>query len=252
MATPAFFTAALSVALEQGQATAQDILAFATPEVIAASLPRPLWTRLLTAALGAPGLAPADVVDTVGIANLCEHVPAPILWRCLATIAERSLAGTTPGTERPSSRGLRTPPPPAVIAPPPAAAVAPAPPPAVIAPAAPPPVVPAAPPPIMPPSPAAAERGRAAADAEVDSALESLELGDEPRPYRPPSMSSGRPMAGASSRRPQRRSVAPEPIVPSTTAAPDESTRASARELDVLDEQLVEWSPGEETKNGPT
>lgn len=241
MATPAFFTAALSAALEQGQATAQDVLAFATPEVIAASLPRPLWTRLLTAALGAPGLASADVVDTVGIANLCEHVPAPILWRCLASIADRSLAGATPGTDQSSPRGLRTPPPPAVTTPPP--------PPIAVTPT---PVVPAPPPPIMSPSPAAAERGRAAADAEVDSALESLELGDEPRPYRPPSMSSGRPMAGASSRRPQRRSVAPEPITPSATAAPDESTRASARELDVLDEQLVEWSPGEETKNGPT
>ena len=243
MATPAFFTAALSTALEQGQATAQDLLAFVTPDVLSVHLPRPLWTRLLTSSLGAPALSPAEVVDTLGIPNLCEHVPAPILWRCLATIASRSLDGAVAApADRPSGRSGRTaPPPPAVSAPPPSAASS------AGSAAAPTPGASASPPPIMPPSPAAV---RAQADAEVDSALESLELGDEPRGYRPPSLSSSRPSAGASSRRPQRRSVAPE--APAATAAPDESTRASAREIDVLDEQLVEWSANDEPKGGTT
>lgn len=239
MATPAFFTVALSTALEQGLATAEDVLAFATPEVLSTHVPRPLWARLLTASLGTPGLTAADVVDTLGVANIATHVPGPILWACVQTIGQRALDGAEPTAPRAAARSVR-----AAVPPPPAAPAVAAP-----APVAPPPEPVVAPPPIMPPSPAAA--ARAQADVEVDSALESLELGDDAPAYRPPPAPPGqasRALAGASSRRPQRRSVAPEP----GPAAPEpDASRASSRDLDVLDEQLVEWNANEETKGGP-
>ncbi len=233
MATPAFFTVALSTALEQGLATAEDVLAFATTDVLSTHVPRPLWARLLTSSLGTPGLSAADVVDTLGVANICTHVPAPILWSCVQTIGARALESGE--VNAPPVRSVR-------------AAVPPAPAPIV---AAPPPVEPVAapPPPIMPPSPAAA--ARAQVDVEVDSALDSLELGDDAPAYRPPPAPPGqasRALAGASSRRPQRRSVAPEP---GPAAAEPDASRASSRDLDVLDEQLVEWNANEETKGGP-
>jgi hypothetical protein len=95
-----FFIAALSSALELGIATPDDVIEFATSEVLAAHLPRPLWARLLTACIGAPRVDAQLVVDTVGVANLCEHVPSPIIWSCLAKVGARSLGGDVPAKPR--------------------------------------------------------------------------------------------------------------------------------------------------------
>ena len=98
MNVKAFFTAALGGALELGVGSPDDVLRHVTPDILAAHLPRPLWARLLTACLGAPKVDAQLVVETVGIANLCEHVPAPTLWSCIADIAARALgqAGEQP------------------------------------------------------------------------------------------------------------------------------------------------------------
>ena len=89
-----------------------------------------------------------------------------------------------------------------------------------------------------------------AADLEVDSALDSLELGEDadPPPARAPVTAgqTSRALAGASSRRPQRRSVQ----IDAQAADPETALRPSSRDLEVLDEQLVEWSANEETKGG--
>ncbi|HEX8108337.1 MAG TPA: hypothetical protein VF516_11450, partial [Kofleriaceae bacterium] len=89
----AFFVAALSSALDLGIAVPDDVLRHVTPDVLAAHLPRPLWARLLTACVGAPRVDAQLVVETIGVPNLCEHVPAPIIWACIEELALRALGG---------------------------------------------------------------------------------------------------------------------------------------------------------------
>lgn len=101
----AFLSVSLTRALELGLGTPDDVLVHATPDVLSAHLPRPVWTQLLAACLAAPRTDARLVVDTVTIPVLCEHVPEPILWACLAQLATRALG-----------RGLVAPPPPTSIA----------------------------------------------------------------------------------------------------------------------------------------
>lgn len=86
-----FLDTALSQALELGMGSPDDVVRHVTPEILADHLPRPLWARLLTACLGAPRVDAQLVIETVGIANLCEHVPVAVMWNCLSEIASRSL-----------------------------------------------------------------------------------------------------------------------------------------------------------------
>src|SRR5438477_5954670 len=100
-----FFVDALSSALDLGVGKPEDLLKHVTPDVLAAHLPRPLWARLLTACVGAPRVDAQLVVETIGVPNLCEHVPAPIIWACIAELASRALGGTVlaPVASAPSS-----------------------------------------------------------------------------------------------------------------------------------------------------
>ena len=86
-----FLTDAIGSALELGVAAPDDVLRHVTPDVLANYLPRPLWARLLTACLGASKIDAQLVVETIGVPNLCEHVPSTIMWSCLGDIAARSL-----------------------------------------------------------------------------------------------------------------------------------------------------------------
>jgi hypothetical protein len=97
-----FFVDALSSALQLGIATPDDLLRHVTPDVLATHLPRPLWARLLTACLGAPRVDAQLVVETVGVGNLCEHVPSPIIWNVIAEVAARSLGNAIPIAPAPS------------------------------------------------------------------------------------------------------------------------------------------------------
>ncbi|MFT3700426.1 MAG: hypothetical protein QM831_45195 [Kofleriaceae bacterium] len=91
MNVKSFFSDALGQALELGIGTPEDVVKHVTPDVLAAYLPKPLWARLLTACLGAPRVDAQLVVETIGVPNLCEHVPAAIIWHCISEIASRSL-----------------------------------------------------------------------------------------------------------------------------------------------------------------
>jgi hypothetical protein len=131
----AFFVDALGSALELGVGTPDDVLRHVTPDVLAAHLPRPLWARLFTACLGAPKVDAQLVIETIGIANLCEHVPTSIIWSCIAEIGARSLGLsyspppvlTRASLATPSASAPTRPTPPpmsSVLAPPPAASEA--------------------------------------------------------------------------------------------------------------------------------
>jgi hypothetical protein len=87
----AFFVASLQTALDLRIATPEDILKHVTPDILSQYLPRPLWARVFTAALGAPRVDATLVVETIGVPNLCEHVPAQLIWACIADIGNRSL-----------------------------------------------------------------------------------------------------------------------------------------------------------------
>lgn len=119
-----FFVDALTSALELGIGTPDDVVRHVTPEILAKHLPRPLWARLFTACLGAPRVDATLVVETIGVPNLCEHMPASIMWACVADIGARSLGKTPDIAVAPAplrnaanntSAGIRT----SVLAPPP-------------------------------------------------------------------------------------------------------------------------------------
>jgi hypothetical protein len=105
----AFFVAALSSALDQGIAVPDDVVRHVTPDVLAVHLPRPLWARLLTACVGAARVDAQLVVETIGVPNLCEHVPAQIIWDCIQEIARRSLDGVVMAVPSASSRPTTVP-----------------------------------------------------------------------------------------------------------------------------------------------
>jgi hypothetical protein len=119
----AFFVAALQSALDLGIATPDDVLKHATPDILANHLPRPLWARLFTACLGAPRVDAQLVIETIGVPNLCEHVPANLIWICLAEVGARALGRKVDDAvpvmltqqKSPGSKPLATPPPPEVI-----------------------------------------------------------------------------------------------------------------------------------------
>jgi hypothetical protein len=91
MSVTKFLTAAIGAALELGVGTADDVLRHVTPDVLGQHLPRPLWARLITACLGASKTDAQLVVDTIGVANLCEHMPGSVMWNVLADIAQKAL-----------------------------------------------------------------------------------------------------------------------------------------------------------------
>lgn len=251
-----FFVATLSSALDLGIATPDDVLRHVTPDVLSQHLPRPLWARLLTAALGAPRVDAQLVVETIGVPNLCEHVPSTIIWACIAEIAGRSLSGV-PVPISPQAAG--TPPPvksqPLTLATPPPELKRDTPPRGT-------------PLPVGPSIPKPTD-----ALADVVAALESDER--QPTPggrtrtptgprFRQASTNVGR-LGATSSRRPQ----APVPAADERSAAPPapgaaKPARRGQTEADALDvetdvkddwksslavedEQLVDWTASEET-----
>jgi hypothetical protein len=243
-----FFVATLSSALELGIAVPDDVLRHVTPDVLAANLPRPLWARLLTACLGAARVDAQLIVETLGVPNLCEHVPVPIIWACIAEIGQRSLGGVvmapaSTSISRPvaaaSRMPLATPPPPPTTepktAPHPAVAVGPS-----------------------IPSPAADGVG----DGEVRARVQAGQR------FRPSNTGIGRLAATSGARRPQAQATppSPPPAVESAAARSDTGARAKRgptesdfdletyvggkddwkNALAVEDEQLVDWSASDE------
>jgi hypothetical protein len=232
-----FLIDALTSALEIGLATPEDVMKHVTPEILGTSLPRPLWARLLTACLGAPKVDATLVIETVGVQNLCEHVPAPIIWTVVSDVAIRALGGVVPARpvdaaasapSRPSPMPLNVsaPPPPDVKA---------------ERPTPPPPPGPSIPPPGSTPDPDAEVpvRGRAPTG----------------QRFRQTNTNIGR--LASSQRRPQASAGAPEPPAPPKRRAEtevEEVVEEAAKTSDdwrsslaVEEDQLVDWSVSEET-----
>ncbi|HMG56818.1 MAG TPA: hypothetical protein VK601_25130, partial [Kofleriaceae bacterium] len=242
----AFFVASLSSALDLGIAVPDDVLRHVTPDVLAANLPRPLWARLLTACVGAARVDAQLVVETIGVPNLCEHVPAPIIWACIAELAARALGGVVlavPAQVAPSSRPNLAP----------------------TAPVSRPIPLPTPP----PPPPEARAAVPAAVSVGPSIPTPGVDDGDPARSRVPPSQrfrqtntGIGR-LASNNARRPQAQ-AAPVPAAPPPITEPllrvkrgqtesdDNETFVGGKDdwknaLAVEDEQLVDWSASDET-----
>jgi hypothetical protein len=245
----AFFGDALGQALELGIGTPDDVLRHVTPDVLSTYLPRPLWARVLTACMGAPKVDAQLVVETIGVPNLCEHVPAHIIWACISEIGARSIGQTFTASPPVLTR--------ASLAAPAGPPTRPTPPPmnSVLAP---------------PPEPAAV----AASEKAVNQPLADLitELESDERPITPTRSRTptgqrfrqsntgigGRVGPTTQPRRPMASATPPAtpPAVPSKprrtgTEADDAETEAEgwrSKEIAVDDSQLVDWQASETTQ----
>jgi hypothetical protein len=233
----AFFVDALTSALDLKLGTPDDVLRHVTPDVLAKHLPRPLWARLFTACLVAPKVDAQLVVETIGLPNLCEHVPSTLIWSCIADIGARALgkaelaAPTSPIRATSSGRAVLAPPPePVAAATTPANAVGPN---------------------IPAPTPS------------IESVLGDLEQSDASRDVRPRTPTGGRFRQSNTGvargignvRRPQAVATPPPTQIPrpqsgrknSDTIGESESQTAvetkdwSDKEIAVDDSQLVDW-----------
>ncbi|MEO8551195.1 MAG: hypothetical protein ABI678_14530 [Kofleriaceae bacterium] len=70
-----------------------DVLAHATPDVLASHLPAELLSKVLAASLAAGAMTPERVLETVTPEMLATHIPHEVLWACIAAAAAR--AGVT-------------------------------------------------------------------------------------------------------------------------------------------------------------
>jgi hypothetical protein len=81
---------ALEEGLKLGITDAQEVIAFATPDVLVAQLPHEVTTELLTRSLAAGSITPASVLESAPPSVLAEHLESEILWRCLVEAATRA------------------------------------------------------------------------------------------------------------------------------------------------------------------
>ena len=250
-----FFVTALSQAVDLAVASPDDVLRHVTPEVLAEHLPRPLWARLLTACMGAPRVDSQLVVETIGVPNLCEHVPIAVIWGCINEIAQRTL-GQEPAVSLT---------PPIAVRPRPVVPLAMTPPPAekVATPVA------STPPAVGPSIPAPGLQSLADVVASLEA--DTMSSSSVPRSRTPTSQrfrntntGIGR-LAATNARRPQASAPVADPVVP--PGSPQQvrrgSTEADALDIEteigkndwkstlaVEDEQLVDWSVADETAVG--
>ena len=231
MNVKAFFVDALSSALELGIAQPDDVLRHVTPDVLAQHLPRPLWARLLTACLGAPRVDAQLVIETIGLPNLAEHIPAQLMWAVIAEVGARSLGqavAAAPPAKPTPPRPLTAPPPPEVITstprptPPPMAAVG-------------------------PDIPAPASAALADLISELETAEPPPVRSRTPTAQRFRQSNTGIGRLGSAQRRPQ---VAATPAAgrPARRGGTEVSDESVGNEIAVDDSQLVDWSSAEQTQ----
>lgn len=89
----AWFTRMMESGLEHSIFAPSDVLAHATPDVLATHLPPELLSKILASSLAAGAMTPERVLETMTPELLAKHVPHDVLWACIAAAAAR--AGVT-------------------------------------------------------------------------------------------------------------------------------------------------------------
>jgi hypothetical protein len=94
----AWFARMMESGLENDIFAPSDVLAHATPDVLATHLPPDLLSRVLAASLAAGSMTPDRVLETVTPDLLARHVPHEVLWQCIAAAASRAGVKKTVGS----------------------------------------------------------------------------------------------------------------------------------------------------------
>jgi hypothetical protein len=89
----AWFARMMESGLENQVFGPTDVLAHATPDVLANHLPPELLSKVLAASLASGSMTPERVLETVTPELLAKHLPHDVLWACIAAAAAR--AGVT-------------------------------------------------------------------------------------------------------------------------------------------------------------
>src|SRR3569623_3729880 len=86
----AWFARVVESGLQNQIFNPSDVLAHATPDVLANHLPPDLLSKVLQASLSAGSMTPERVLETVTPEVLARHVPLEVLWACIAAAAARA------------------------------------------------------------------------------------------------------------------------------------------------------------------
>lgn len=89
----AWFARMMESGLEHSIFAPSDVLAHATPDVLATHLPPELLSKILASSLAAGSMTPERVLETLTPELLARHLPHEVLWACIAAAAAR--AGVT-------------------------------------------------------------------------------------------------------------------------------------------------------------
>lgn len=94
----AWFARVMESGLENDIFAPADVLAHATPDVLASHLPPELLSKVLQASLAAGSMTPERVLETVTPELLAKHLPHEVLWQCIAAAAVRAGVSKTVGS----------------------------------------------------------------------------------------------------------------------------------------------------------
>ena len=86
----AWFAKVMESGLEHQMFNPADVLAHATPDVLASHLPPDLLSRVLQSSLAAGSMTPDRVLETVTPQMLAKHLPHDVLWACIQAAAARA------------------------------------------------------------------------------------------------------------------------------------------------------------------
>ena len=89
----AWFAKMVESGLENQIFAPTDVLAHATPDVLANHLPADLLSKVLAASLAAGSMTPERVLETVTPELLAKHLPHDVLWACISAAAARAGVG---------------------------------------------------------------------------------------------------------------------------------------------------------------
>lgn len=81
---------ALAAALDNDIMTPDDVLTFATPEVLAGHLPPEVMSNVLAASLKEGTMTSEVILRTVGPNTLSRYIPTGVLWSSVQSAARRA------------------------------------------------------------------------------------------------------------------------------------------------------------------